>query len=137
MILSKSATWTCWGRSSTSSSRTSSWPASAPTCSNVPTAVEKAGLQPDFYFKTLNSVAYYTQEPQEVADFMKGHQRPWIAFKVLGAGAVKPRDGFELAFRMGADFLNVGMFDFQVQEDAATVRSLLAADLRRERPWRS
>jgi hypothetical protein len=104
---------------------------------DVPKAVEKAGLQPDFYFKTLNSVGYYTQEPREIADFMKGVQRPWIAFKVLGAGAVKPRDGFGLAFRMGADFLNVGMFDFQVQEDAATVRSLLAADLTRERPWRS
>ncbi len=45
-------------------------------------------------------------------------EKPWIAFKVLGAGVVKPRQGFELALRMGADFLAVGMFDFQVKEDA-------------------
>jgi hypothetical protein len=104
---------------------------------DVPKAVEKAGIRPDFYFKTFNDVGYNTQDPREVADFMKTVDRPWIAFKVLGAGVVKPRDGFGLAFRMGADFLNVGMFDFQVREDAAVVRSLLAKDLPRERPWRS
>jgi hypothetical protein len=103
----------------------------------VPKAAEKEGLKPDFYFKTFNDVGYNTQNPREIADFMKGVDRPWIAFKVLGAGVVKPRDGFGLAFRMGADFLNVGMFDFQVQEDAEIVRSLLAEDLARERPWRS
>ena len=43
--------------------------------------------------------------------------RPWIAFKVLGAGVVKPKDGFSLALKMGADFLTVGMFDFQVKEN--------------------
>ena len=104
---------------------------------DVPKAVEKAGIRPDFYFKTLNDVGYYTQPPQEIADFMKTVERPWIAFKVLGAGAVKPQEGFGLAYRMGADFLNVGMFDFQVREDAAAVRRLVAADLPRQRPWRS
>jgi len=104
---------------------------------DVPKTVEKEGLNPDFYFKTFNNVAYNTQDPGEVADFMGKVAKPWIAFKVLGAGVVKPRDGFGLAFKMGADFLNVGMFDFQVREDAATVRSLLAGSLKRTRPWRS
>lgn len=103
----------------------------------VPKAVEKEGLKPDFYFKTINRVGYNSQPPAEIADFMKGVDRPWIAFKVLGAGVVKPRDGFELALKMGVDFMNVGMFDFQVQEDAGIVRSLLAKDLPRARPWRS
>jgi hypothetical protein len=47
------------------------------------------------------------------------------------------REGFELALRMGADFLTVGMFDFQVSEDAAVMRDLLTRDLARQRPWRS
>ena len=46
-------------------------------------------------------------------------------------------EGFELALRMGADFLAVGMFDFQVKEDASVMRGLLASDLRRERPWQA
>lgn len=102
---------------------------------DVPRAVEKAGLDPDFYFKTLNNVAYHSQKPEEIAEVMKPIRKPWIAFKVLGAGAVKPREGFELAFRMGADFLNVGMFDFQVAEDAKIARQVLASP-KRGRPWR-
>ncbi len=103
----------------------------------TPKAVEQQGLKPDFYFKTFNGVGYNTQTPHQIAEFMKSVERPWIAFKVLGAGVVKPRDGFDLAFKTGADFLNVGMFDFQVQEDAGIVRSLLSKDLPRTRPWRS
>jgi hypothetical protein len=104
---------------------------------DTPKAVEKHGLAPDFYFKTFNSVGYNSQQPQEIADFMKTVERPWIAFKVLGAGVVKPRDGFSLALSMGADFLTVGMFDFQVKEDVKIVTELLAGKLERQRPWRS
>jgi hypothetical protein len=104
---------------------------------DTPRSVEKAGLKPDFYFKTFNNVSYNSQSPEEIGDFMKTVSTPWIAFKVLGAGMQKPRKGFELALRMGADFLAVGMFDFQVSEDAAVMRSLLAKNLARERPWRS
>jgi len=101
----------------------------------VPRAIEKAGISPDFYFKTLNNVGYNSQNPQEIAAFMKTVKKPWIAFKVLGAGVVKPREGFELALRTGADFLNVGMFDFQVEEDARLVSKLLASPPPRLRPW--
>jgi len=101
----------------------------------VPRTLEKEGLEPDFYFKTLNSEGYWSEEPQQIADFMMAVHKPWIAFKVLAAGAVKPRQGFELAFRMGADFLNIGMFDFQIAEDVAIVSGLLTGGIQRERSW--
>jgi len=103
----------------------------------APQAVEKEGLEPDFYFKTFNGVDYCSQEPRQIAEFMKSVHKPWIAFKVLGAGVVRPREGFRLALGAGADFLNVGMFDFQVKENAAIMTHLLAGDLGRQRPWRS
>ena len=104
---------------------------------DVPRTVEKHGLAPDFYFKTFNAVGYNSQPPGEIAEFMATVAKPWIAFKVLGAGVVKPRAGFSLALQNGADFLAVGMFDFQVREDVKIVADLLAGDLQRQRPWRS
>jgi hypothetical protein len=68
---------------------------------------------------------------------MQAVGKPWIAFKVLGAGVVAPRTGFPLALEAGADFLNVGMFDFQVQENARLVKDLLAKGLSRQRPWKA
>jgi hypothetical protein len=103
----------------------------------TPFRVEKEKLQPDFYFKTFNDVDYQTQPPDEIAAFMKTVDKPWIAFKVLGAGRVSPREGFELSLTMGADFLNVGMFDFQVRENIVLVKDIIGNGLQRERPWRS
>ncbi len=60
---------------------------------------------------------------------------PWIAFKVLAAGAVAPQRGFRFAFQGGADFLCVGMFDFHVAEDAALVKKVLSETTARSRPW--
>jgi hypothetical protein len=64
-------------------------------------------------------------------------KKPWIAFKVLAAGAIHPRDGFRFAFENGADFLNVGMFDFQIREDAILAQQILNdIDLKgRQRLW--
>ena len=101
----------------------------------LPMASEKAKINPDFYFKTFNDVGYESQKPAEIAALMKTIKKPWIAFKVLGAGRMKPREGFDLAFRSGADFVNVGMYDFQVADDVTMVREVVSSHAQRERPW--
>ncbi|MHC4700150.1 MAG: twin-arginine translocation signal domain-containing protein [Planctomycetota bacterium] len=75
--------------------------------------------------------------PEKTIDVMSRIDKPWIAYKVLAAGAIHPRDGFKYAFEGGADFACVGMLDFQVIEDALLARNILTADLTRTRPWRA
>ena len=100
-------------------------------------AVEKAGINPDFYMFTINKVEYLSSDPVEIETFMKGISQPWIAFKVLGAGRDKPEEGFRHAFERGADFIAVGMFDWQTRDDAASVKQVLAQNPQRKRSWRS
>jgi hypothetical protein len=117
-------------------------------------ACEKAGVSPDFYVKTLHTGNYWSArrpdqitevienpadnfwcvDPEKTIECMKTINIPWIAFKVLAAGAIHPNDGFQYAFDNGADFVCVGMFDFQVAEDAAIGKKVLA-NLNRQRPW--
>ena len=113
----------------------------------VPIACEKAGLQPDFFMKTLNAKNYWSagpmprldsvweETPKETIAFMTEVEPPWIAYKVLGAGAIHPRQGFAYAFENGADFIGVGMFDFQVAEDVELARAALARAQQRDRAW--
>jgi hypothetical protein len=113
----------------------------------VPIMCQKAGLKPDFYMKTFNAKSYWSAGPQERHDsvweetpaetqaFMQTVTVPWIAYKVLGAGAIQPEEGFQFAFQNGADFICVGMFDFQISEDAALARKVLARLQARPRPW--
>jgi len=73
--------------------------------------------------------------PQETVEFMKTVAKPWIAFKVLAAGAIDPRQGFAYAFNSGADFIAVGMFDFQIKENCDLARRLVEREKNRRRPW--
>jgi len=114
----------------------------------VPIACEKAGIKPDFYMKTLHSDSYWSAKrependniwcktPEKTIEFMKTVTRPWIAYKVLAAGAIHPEDGFKFAYENGADFICAGMFDFQVREDVLIARDILSAKLNRQRLWR-
>lgn len=95
----------------------------------------QAKINPDFYMMTINRVNYYCSEAAEVGIFMRSIKKPWIAFKVLGAGRVKPQEGFRLAFEHGGDFLAVGMFDWQIRDDVAHVQEMLANGISRERDW--
>jgi NAD(P)H-dependent flavin oxidoreductase YrpB (nitropropane dioxygenase family) len=63
-------------------------------------------------------------------------QKPWIAFKVMAAGAIQPKEAFQYSFDNGADFVLAGMFDFQVAEDAQIARDAIAK-AKRSRPWRA
>jgi len=108
---------------------------------------EKARLPVDFYIKTFHHLNYpsakmdfdsvFCREPEKVAEFMGSVEKPWIAFKVMAAGAIPPKDAFRYAFEGGADFLFAGMFDFDIAEDVQVTRDILASEPKRSRPWRS
>jgi hypothetical protein len=123
----------------------------------VPMQCEKHGVPCDFYVKTLHSDGYpsatpkelrkewfegpgfydnmWCINPQETIEFMKTVTKPWIAFKVLAAGAFLPRQGFSYAFKNGADFIAVGMLDFQIKDDCELAELMVRRNRERERPW--
>jgi hypothetical protein len=112
-------------------------------------ACVKGGLKPDFWVKTLHPGNYWSADikpehdntwsrtPEETIKYMETMDTPWIAFKVLAAGALHPRQSFKWVFEQGADFACVGMFDFQVIEDSLIAQDVFSKKIDRQRPWRA
>ncbi len=109
--------------------------------------IAEKGIQPDYWMKTIHHTDYWSatptreqdniwcESPQETRAFMHERKEPWIAYKTLAAGAIEPEEGLRYAFESGADFVCLGMYDFQIVDDANIVTRLLQSDLDRERPW--
>ena len=132
---------------------------------NMPMTCEKNKINPDFYVKTFHLDRYWSatpkerrkeydwmggrpddhdanndnmwcNNPEETAAFMETVDKPWVAFKVMAAGAITPRMAFPHAYRHGADFIIAGMFDFQVETDVKIAIESLQQVGSRKRPWR-
>ena len=69
-----------------------------------------AGMTPDFWMKTLHHHGYWSarhpewhdnmfcNNPDDTTAWMAGRKEPWIAFKVMAAGAIHPKEAFRYAF---------------------------------------
>ena len=68
---------------------------------------------------------------------MKAVTKPWVAFKVMAAGAIPAQVGINYAFQRGADFVIAGMFDFQIAADVEIAVKALKRTKVRDRPWRA
>lgn len=125
---------------------------------------EQRGIIPDYYMKTMHHDQYWSAHPIEnrvpyevdhgnspdhnkfhdnlfclypdkTIEFVQRTEVPVMGFKVLAAGAIAPEDGFKWAFENGADFICVGMFDFQVVHDANVTIDVLNNLDSRQREW--
>jgi uncharacterized membrane protein YphA (DoxX/SURF4 family) len=125
---------------------------------------EEKGIIPDYYMKTMHHDNYWSAHPREnrvpfevdgkkssdhnkfhdnmfclfperTAEFVNRTKVPVMGFKILAAGAIEPKDGFKWAFENGADFICVGMFDFQIISDVNICLDTLANLKNRQRNW--
>ncbi len=131
----------------------------------TPLACEKHHLDPDFYVKTFHMDRYWSATPKanredwcwytswtgedhdkfydnmwcldadKVTEFMAPLAKPWVAFKVMAAGAIHPRMAFAHAYHHGADFIVAGMFDFQIEDDVKIAVEAVRTARSRTRPW--
>jgi len=112
-------------------------------------ACVNAGFNPDFWMKTIHNHTYwsaghpewhdnmYCFDPEGTIKYMEQLNQPWIAFKVMAAGAIHPKEAFRYAFESGADFICAGMYDFQIVEDINITNEILNGKLERKRDWRA
>jgi uncharacterized membrane protein YphA (DoxX/SURF4 family) len=127
-------------------------------------ACEEYGIIPDYYMKTMHHDNYWSAHPREnrvpfevdgdkspdhnrfhdncfclfpdrTVEFVNRATIPVMGFKILAAGAIDPEDGFNWAFTNGADFICVGMFDFQIVEDVNLTIDVLNKLQGRQRAW--
>jgi len=115
---------------------------------------EEKKIPADFYIKTFHHhnyktgpkpeqlqaphseiPGYWCKDPQRTIEVMKDVKKPWIAFKVMAAGAIPPENAFKYVFENGADFSLAGMFDFEIEPDVRIANKTLAAIKNRARPW--
>jgi hypothetical protein len=118
---------------------------------------EKRKINVDFYQKTLHSNDYFTapkpggpdrvspndnswcSDAQAVIDVFAKITKPWTAYKILAAGAIPPLRAFPYAVNGGADFILVGMFDWQVEDNVKLARLAFhvgsGPNSKRTRPW--
>ena len=108
---------------------------------------EQEKIKFDFYVKTFHHLNYpsaklnfdscWCDDPERHIEVMAKVERPWIAYKVMAAGAIPPRDALEYTFTHGADFVIFGMFDFEIEEDTRLLNEVLALDSvkNRARKW--
>lgn len=123
-----------------------------------------AGINPDFYYKTMHHDKYWSAHPKEnrvpylwsanisedhnkfhdnmwclfpdeTIEFVSKAKKPVVGFKVLAGGAILPKDGFQWAFDNGADFIEVGMFDFQIVDNVIQTIESVKNAANRPRPW--
>ena len=127
-------------------------------------ACEDNGIIPDYYMKTMHHDQYWSAHPREyrfpfevdgkeyldhnrfhnnmfclfperTVEFVKRAKVPVMGYKVLAAGAIEPKDGFKWAYENGADFICVGMFDFQIVNDVNICMETLNNLSNRQREW--
>jgi len=127
-------------------------------------ACDEAGIEPDFYYKTMHHDKYWSAIPREnryypliwrnisedhnefhdnmwclfpekTIEYVQKTQKPVVGFKVLAGGAIHPKEGFQWAFDNGADFIEVGMFDFQIVENVNLAIQSVEKARKRIRPW--
>jgi len=125
---------------------------------------EKQGIIPDYYMKAMHHDNYWSAHPREnrvpfevdgkkfpdhdrfhdnifclfpdrTTAFVEKSGVPVMGFKVLAAGAIPPENGFKWAFYKGADFICVGMFDFQIVDDVNITIEILKNRIDRKREW--
>ena len=116
---------------------------------------EAEGVEADFYIKTFHHhkyptapkpeeikgpysefPGYWCATPDEHIKVMSKVTKPWIAFKIMAAGAIPPKNAFGWAFENGADHILVGMFDFEIAPDVELGnKAIAAAKSRTIRPW--
>ena len=125
---------------------------------------EEHGIIPDYYMQTMHHDNYWSAHPMEnripfevdgkynqehgrfhdnifclfpdrTVEFVNRTKVPVMGFKILAAGAIRPEDGFRWAFENGADFICVGMFDYQIVKDVNITIEVLNDMGKRKRDW--